>query len=144
MTIRQMRSDEVAKMAPGGRAFAASLDWPFDEAGYLAYFKQLVDSGVGVVFFLEDGDSVVGGIGGTIQKEPISGRTVAIESFWYVFPDFRRGMGPIRLLQAFEHWGFAQGAHHVCMIAMAKSMADEIDRLYARLGYSKLETTYIK
>jgi hypothetical protein len=142
--IRRALPEDVSLIAPCARLFCETLQWPLNEENFLAGIRAYVESGNGAVFLLmSDAGEVAGGIGGGINTEPMSGRTIAVESFWYVRKEHRVGTGPMRLVMLFQKWAKEKGATHCCMLAMAKSNPDEMDRLYRRMGYEKLETTYI-
>lgn len=144
MNIVRATVDDVPRVETCAAEFCAALGWPLDRAGYLGYLRSVVENGSGALLLLEDDGVVVGGIGGTLQNEPVSGHKLAVELFWFVQPKYRGTTGPLRLLAAYERWGQESGADHICMISMENSMPEEMDRLYRRLGYRKLETTYIK
>jgi GNAT superfamily N-acetyltransferase len=63
----------------------------------------------------------------------------AQELIWYVRPEARRE--GIRLLRTFEEVCRMRGCENIMMIGMDGTKAE---RLYEKLGYNKLESTYIK
>lgn len=138
------KPEDIPRMASGARMFCDLLRWPLNEAGYLAFLKKFAERSDAVVFLMQNGDTIAGGIGGELKIDPISGRTLLVEMFWFVLPEFRGTTIGLRLLANFEKWGKDHGAAHTCMIAMENSMPQEMDRLYRRIGYRKLETTYVK
>jgi GNAT superfamily N-acetyltransferase len=143
MNVIRATVDDVPRVVPCAAEFCKVLGWPLDGDGYVAHLKNVIQAD-GVIFLLEHEGTVVGGLGGVLHSEPVSGKRMATELFWFVMPEFRRGTGPMRLLASFEKWGHDNGAQHICMLSMEHSMPEEMDRLYRRLGYRKLETTYIK
>lgn len=97
--------------------------------------RLLVSDG-GAVFVSERDHTVVGMIGMLVFEHPITGEITASELFWWVEPE-ARGTG-IRLLKRGEQWARDAGAERIHMIAPTS----DVGRLYERLGYTALETTY--
>ena len=144
MIIERATADRVADMLPLAKEFCCVLDWPFDPDVYVRYVRKLVSTGRGVLFIMRNSDVVVGGICGYIKNDPLSGDHLAVELAWYVAAEFRGTLGSMRLLALFERWAKERGCLGVCMIAMEKSNPAELDGIYRRVGYIKVETTYFK
>lgn len=143
VTIRATAED-IPRILPCARKFCSQLGWPLDETGFIASVQDMLAHNAGVVFLLEAGGEIVGGIGGGMQIEPIGGQRIAVETFWFVDEAYRGTIGSLKLLSLFEQWARQSGAFRICMIAMENSDPAGMDRLYRRLGYRKLETTYVK
>lgn len=72
---------------------------------------------------------------------PLTGRKYADEIAWWVEPEHRGGtLGP-KMLRAAEDWATRNGANMVKMVAPAGS---DVGSFYERIGYSVVETAYIK
>jgi RimJ/RimL family protein N-acetyltransferase len=144
--MRTFRAEpaDIERILPCARAFCSKLGWPLDESAYILQMMNLISGGRGAIFLLEDGGEIVGGLGGSIENDEISNRPLAVEKFWYVDEAHRATSGAIKLLALFERWADQSGAVHKCMIAMEASDPEKMDALYRRLGYRKLQTTYIK
>lgn len=100
--------------------------------------RWLIEDDMGTVFVSERDGAVTGMIGMTIYSHPISGLPTATEMFWWVAPE-HRGHG-LRLLSIATTWAKAAGAVELQMIAPTP----EVGRLYARLGYTLVETAYAR
>lgn len=88
------------------------------------------------VFVSTSGNDLTGMIGLFVYLHPMSGKRTAVEVFWWTEPE-HRGHG-LRLLRAATQWATAAGATQLQMIAPTA----EIERLYTRLGFTKIETSY--
>lgn len=86
-----------------------------------------------------------GAILGIVSPHPFNPKEVfiATELFYYVEPEYRATKFSVGLVKEFEEVARAKGATHVFMMAIEHSN-DMAIRLYPKLGYSKLETTFIK
>ncbi len=109
---------------------------PAQIAKVIAYL--LVTPGC-VLLVAERDSTVIGMIGLMITPHLFSGVLTAGELAFYVHPA-HRGMTGIRLLRAAEAWASEQGAQSISMIAPTEA----VGQLYARLGYTVLETNYMK
>lgn len=92
----------------------------------------------GTILVVERDGEAVGMIGLAVMPHVMSGRLAASELFFWVQPE-ARGCG-VRLLRAAERWAVAHGAEAMHMIAPT----GDVERLYMRLGYSKIETAYLR
>jgi len=120
--IRPLSSAEVHLCVDGGNAFFDEGKMPggFDGEHFCKMWRGLIDAGIGVILgsFTDDGKTITGAIGAVISPNLFSNTKLAVESFWFVFPQYR-GHG-IRLLKAFEEWGKSSGADFLCMIHLEK------------------------
>lgn len=69
---------------------------------------------------------------------------VASEVMWYVKPDSRGGMAPIRLLFAYEDWAELAGCKKISMGLMAGDQRESITKMYRRMGYTSVEETFLR
>ncbi len=135
---------DVPRILVCAREFTALLGIKLNEPHYVAYWRQNLLSGCGAMFLLEHERLVVGGIGGTLIQQPLTGDKVAVEAFWYVKEEQRGGSASLRLHSAFEEWGWSEGADSVAMIFMEASMPQRLKGYYQRRGYDLLETVWQK
>lgn len=126
------------------RKFCTILGVSLNEVHYALYWDMILDSGRGAIFLAADNGEVCGGIGGTLNVNPLTGETMAVEAFWWMDESRRGGMTAVRLHRAFETWASDCGADSVNMVFMEKSMPDRLRGYYARAGYSLLETVWRK
>lgn len=136
--------DDIPRILPCARKFTTALGYPLDEQGFVASVQDMLGQNAGAVFLLEAAGEIVGGIGGGMQIEPIGGRRIAVETFWFVDEAYRGTIGSLKLLSLWENWARQADAFRICMIAMEDSDPGAMDRLYRRLGYRKTETVYTK
>lgn len=109
-------------------------------------YKDLIRSGVGQIFILLDdntGESI-GGFGCIKSPDLHSGRMMAVETFWYVVPEYRNSLGGAQLYDSFERWAAEQGCEILAMIHMIDSSPEKLRKLYEKKGYRLAEQHYIK
>lgn len=102
--------------------------------------SRVIDHGVCLV--AEEDGQVVGMLCAFLLVEPVSNQPMADELCWWVEPSARgsRSVGP-RLLRSFENIARQKGAKLCKMVAPAGS---DVGTFYERIGYSPVETSYIK
>ena len=106
----------------------------FSRPYVLAYVVKLIQSPFAVILLSKGGL-----IAGTIDSSMFNGKLYACEKMWYVDKEHRGSTG-IRLLKAFEKWAKKMKVTAIEMAALGM----DIDKLYRRMGYKKLETHYLK
>ncbi len=103
----------------------------------------LVASRVSSAEYAPDGhridEQLVGMIGLVMFVHPISGARAASELFWWVEPDFRGTTG-VKLLHHAEKWARDHQADILYMVAPTP----EVERLYSRTGFTRVEVGYQK
>jgi hypothetical protein len=74
-------------------------------------------------------------------EHPFGPVRLARETVWWIEPEYR-GLGAVKMLDAYEHWA---RANHCQFIGMA-GMGDDPDvgKLYRRRGYQVAERHYLK
>ena len=94
-----------------------------------------------VVYVMEMDEVVVGGIVGVVAEMWASYDLSATEVAWFVDKNYR-GRGALKLLRAFEDWAESKEADYIT-VADIEGIAN-LEPLYKRKGYSKVETSYSK
>ncbi len=94
-----------------------------------------------VVYVMEMDEVVVGGIVGVVAEMWASYDMSATEVAWFVDKKYR-GRGALKLLRAFEDWAESKEADYIT-VADIEGIAN-LEPLYKRKGYSKVETSYSK
>jgi GNAT superfamily N-acetyltransferase len=103
-----------------------------------------VSSGMAVVIVAEDQGKIAGVISGLHYPDPLSGRGVAQEVFWFVDPEYRYlGIGE-SLLKLFSAWAKVKGASAVRVAHLVDLRAEENRKLYESLGFKAAEVSYEK
>jgi GNAT superfamily N-acetyltransferase len=97
---------------------------------------------VGLVLVAEQDGLVVGMLAAFPLVEPIGQQPMLDELCWWVEPSYRNGsIGP-RLLKAAEAWARQKQLQLVKMVEPADQ--PQVGAYYARLGYTKAETSWVK
>jgi hypothetical protein len=146
MKITRAKLEDVPRIIECAREFTSKIpDCPLDDIHYVTQWNHFINNNIGVIFLLEDQTSaVLGGIGGLMHPDLLTGRKTAVELFWYIKEEHRRGTWPVRLLKEFEAWAKAGHCYDVAMIHMECSMPDRLKEFYGRRGYRLFETMYRK
>ena len=127
-----------------GKLFYAEIGRPFVMEIYLRFYTTLIESGMGVMFLLVDGEVIQGGIAGLATPDPHNGMFIASELFWFVMPEARGGLGAGRLYKAFETWAIEQCCSEIQMVHLEKFTPERLEGFYVKQGYEKIETRYSK
>jgi GNAT superfamily N-acetyltransferase len=109
-------------------------------------YENIISSGSGAMLVLVDEsgslESIVGGLGCMKGPDLTFPRIIAIETFWYVAPEYR-GNG-LKLIKAFEAWAKKNNCDACAIIHLADSFENRLPRIYNRLGYVLAEQHFIK
>lgn len=140
MTIRRAEPRDVPGIVAMGLRFAAESDYgsklPVVPDAIARTVARVATSDEGLLLVSESAESLTGMIALMTFDHPFSGVRVASELVWWVEPE-ARGDG-LRLLKRAETWARETGAALMQMTAPN----ERVGRLYERVGYSKLETSY--
>lgn len=142
--IRLLHPDEVKMCVEGGMDFfdEGKIPGGFIPSEFVRSWCKLIESGVGSIHGSFDGDTITGAIASVLCPNMFNGKTMAVECFWFVFPEYR-GHG-IKLFYAFEEWAKRHGAKMLSMIHLHSLQPEKLKNLYERMGYRAVETNYIK
>lgn len=118
-------------------------DVKYEEQGVLSTIFSIMSDIVNSVIILALDDGVpVGVIAGTSCKSLFSFEKIAAELVWWVEDSHRNTRAGYKLLEAFEYWAFnVIKATGLSMVYLENS---NLDRLYSKRGYSKMESSYMK
>ena len=108
-------------------------------------YESLIKENRGAIFILsEDGslDKMIGAFGCIKGMDLHFPRLLAIETFWYVQPEFR-GNG-LMLVKYFEKWAKENSCNGVAIIHLADSEEEVLPRVYKRLKYTLVEQHFVK
>jgi ribosomal protein S18 acetylase RimI-like enzyme len=105
---------------------------------------QLISLDVGLEIAYIVNNEAAGIIGGCIVPCLFTGDSIAVEQYWYVLPEFRKGRLGLSLLSAFESEVKRRGAKRCYIGNLAALNNDKMKRLYKLLGYKELETHFVK
>lgn len=142
--IRQLTADEVPLTLEGAHEFYTASKMPgvFNDDVYIKTWSSIIASNRGTILIDVEGDKIIGAIAGVLSPNMFTGDMMAIECFWFVFPE-HRGHG-IRLLKAYEYWAASRDVKLVCMVHLKGLQPESLKALYERMGYHEIETNYLK
>jgi len=146
MTIRKLTQDELPLIHEIGVLFweESGLEGEYSEISMAENWRIFYEAGMGHIHGWFVGEELVGLIGGYTAPNPFNAEMETVETFWYVKPEHRKGLGAIRLLQAFEDEARERGSVCVSMVHLSNLNADAVRRLYLRRGYLETEVVYRK
>jgi len=122
-------------------AAAADHLW-VDQEKAVDLVESLLEAEDAVIFVADDDGESVGFIVGFLGEILFNKVKYSTELAWFVRPEHRGGTVALRLLKAYEEWGKSKGVHIINMADM--SILQDHGGLYEKLGYSKVETCYVK
>jgi GNAT superfamily N-acetyltransferase len=116
------------------------IDVDKTKASFLTFMKM----GFAGVLILEKDGVIKGIIGGFRSPDPLSGKVVANEVFWYVDRSCRHSGYGAELIAAFEQWAIDEGCCMVRLSHLIDLRAGENKILYEGSGYKAAEVYYEK
>jgi GNAT superfamily N-acetyltransferase len=134
-------TDNIDAIRWGVVEFAKSLEVECNPDHYISQWEMFMKTGIGVLWCLKCDETIVGGIGGIVVPDILTGKSILVELFWYVTPIHRkRG---ILLFNAMEEY---VNIHNLrwAMIHMERSMPDKLKLFYTKRGFRLLETHWIR
>jgi GNAT superfamily N-acetyltransferase len=137
--IREATADDLEVMVVMGLRFARESGYsklPITESSIRTLIAWVLANGV-VLLALKD-EHPVGMVGVVVLPHMLTARPYGAEVAWWCNPE-ARGHG-LRLLRAAERWAKDHGAATMQFVAPT----EDVERIYQRLGYVKLETAYEK
>ncbi len=106
-------------------------------------YQVMMDSGIARVFIAEGEDEKLqGAIGFLISEDLHDGKKTAVETFWFVAPEFR-GIG-MELFKVFEAEAIKAGCQKLAMIHMTDSYPESLQAFYTRQGYRLIEQHFVR
>jgi GNAT superfamily N-acetyltransferase len=139
MTLREATTDDLDVLVDMGMRFARETVYartPINADVIRKLGGWLIDNGV--IYVAVKDEQPVGMVGVTVLPHMMTGRLYGAEVFWWCNPE-ARGHG-LRLLRAAEQWAKAHGAETMQFVAPSP----EVETLYQKLDYAKIETAYEK
>lgn len=97
------------------------------------------------LFVAKVDDEIVGFIIGLVSPNILNHSIkTASELFLWVRKEHRKSRIAVRLVKAFEQWASWAGCHSTSLSFYRHKDELDLDKLYTKLGYRSVETTYIK
>lgn len=141
--VRKIGLDQVRSLTEKMKAFEnASAFVKVNIDHCVKVYSHFINSGMGAMFALMDGNEIIGGLGCIKAPDLHEGVMTAIECFWLVLPE-HRGQG-LKLFRAFERWAAENKCEKKAMIHMADSFPEMLTKFYEREGYQLAELHYVK
>ena len=141
--INKATVDEILAVITMAKNFEDHTDFVLVDVEYATkFYVNLIGKDGGVIFVIKKDGKIVGGIGGLIGPDLHYPRMIAVETFWFVLPEYR-GEG-MKLLDAFEQWAKENKCDCVAMIHLADSHPKALEKIYKRKGYQLIENHYLK
>jgi GNAT superfamily N-acetyltransferase len=142
--IKELEVQELEDAAKIGLKFWAegALPGSLKPEVFVRNWTVLLGNGMGKIFGLYEEGQLIGALGAIVVADLNDGELTATECFWFVDPA-SRGNG-VRLLLNFVKYAKEIGCVRVNMVHLFNSHADKLSKLYQKLGFSPVETHYIK
>jgi len=151
MTTRTAQPDDKARvitLLEHSRA-AAGFDRPDGLTGFCFPFDAAYAERLFLVHQMPRHVCLVHDVEGTAQgvlmavyaEHPFGPVRLARETVWFIEPEYR-GLGAVKMLDAYEAWARGQGCQYVGMAGMGDD--PDVGKLYLRRGYAVAETHYLK
>lgn len=151
MSVRVATIDDVSevyRLCLGFKAISPYADHPISETHFLGFLNHYLKPKPEEhnVFVYEREGKLRGIIAGliTVGSHFFDEHRVATELVWYVEPELRTGMAPIRLLQAYERWAELMGCKKVSLSAVENSHREALTKMYNKMGYESTEETFVR
>lgn len=143
--IRIATDDQLDGIAQLGPKFWSESNLPggFKPDVFVENWKKIIARDQGcIIFNQDDKGGINGAIGLLVYQDINDGELVMQEAFWFVSPE-SRGFG-IRLLKKAEEIAKMINVKRFVMTHLLNNYADQLSRLYPRMGFKALEINYIK
>lgn len=142
--IRHATTDDIAAVMTMARQFVADTRYhshiAIDPERLMALMGSLIaDADKALIVSEADDGHLNGMIAVMVFEHPFSGVKTGTELCWWVNPGARGSLG-IRLLRAARDWAAKHGVINMQMVAPTP----EVERIYQRLGFERVETLYQK
>ena len=94
------------------------------------------------MFVAERAGEVIGGLGIAKYQLHFSDDPMAMELFWWIAPEHRKGLDGVRLKNKAHEWAKGAGCTHLTMIDIP-GINSGASRIYERTGGTLMERTWI-
>lgn len=142
--MKSLTAEELPRLREIGREFtiAAKRKHPFNEQHFESVWTNLLNLGVGKVYYEENEDGkIVGAFAFVVNPDMFSGVLVFAEIFLYVLPEARGGGLAGRLIERYEQEAKERHIDEILMVSLAEL---ETGPIFIRRGYKLAESIYRK
>lgn len=142
--IRELTVDEVVLAAEVAPFFfeEGKLPMEYSSEAFTSNWQMLIRSGSGHIYGLFIDSCFVGGLGLIVSRDINNDEVVANEAFWFVHKA-HRGQG-VKLLLTAQKAAKELSCKRLTMVHLHNHAGDQLSSIYSRLGFSPIETHYIK
>lgn len=110
--------------------------YPLNKGRTTYIITALADDPAAFTMGYVEGDRIVGILVGEVIQHPFLDLYTAEDHFLYIHPRWRGGTAAVRLINQFQIYAAAQGAHKVAIQVTAGINNERTGALLAKLGYS--------
>ena len=143
MQVRSAKLPDVPALVALGQEFISEApnysSRKFD-ANALRQNLESVVNGQGVIFVVEAGTEIVGGIVCLTTKDWFNDDVIAFEQVFYISPTYRTTQASFLLIDAFIAWSKNMGASRIQCGTTTGINTRGCIRLYERLGFTQYGT----
>jgi len=144
--MTELYLDTLSQIDEIGQSFAKEARYPGGwnwDAFHQVWF-ELLSSGLGKIFVVEDDNGLVGALGAAFLPDPYSGQMTAVEQFWYVLPSHRKTRVGMDLFLAFQQEAQKRQAKKMVMVHLAALTPESLQKFYEKEGFKLAEQTFWK
>lgn len=141
---RFLDADDVPRIQPLAEQFygegnlPGTLDWHL----FKGWWQKWLSEGSGIIIAAEQGESLLGVIGGLFSPSVTTGALELNEMFWFMDRDARgHGAGKALILE-FIQAGKSAGAEGISMVHLCDEVGDRLSEAFKGLGFKPLEVRY--
>jgi hypothetical protein len=144
--ISKIQPDQLSLTRDCAFAFFKESQLPgqLDFEHWTKAWTNLINLNLGEVFAYFHKGEIVGILGGMFCLCTMTAELEALEGFWFVQPEFRKGMGGIKLLWAFQNEAMKRGCKRIKMAHLMSVNPDEVASLYRKMDFKILQVHYSK
>lgn len=143
-TVREATLKDLKDIMVLGKEFAeeAPNQYEWEEAKVHQVLHNLIEDPNGCILVLEVDNKIVGAILFSVNQMLFTSELIAAELAWFVNKEYRGKASSTKLIKEYERMCKEVGITKVLMSDITG--LQELNTLYTKLGYAKVETTYIK
>ena len=116
---------------------------PFNWEHLRGYWERLLEAGLGAIWTVQGGGTVVGFLQAVRYRDNPTGALVVGEEYWYVDPSRRDGTG-MALWGAYNDWATEIGAEFQTAAWSVPTFRVQLDKFYQAAGFSQIAGIYMR
>lgn len=115
----------------------------FLDVVWLSRWTNILSSNSGMFIGMRKDRKPAGVLGGVLYRDLNDNALCAMESFWYVFAEYR-GRNALRLIDKFEEWAKELDVKRITMASLDYLDGEIVGKIYARKGYLPTDRMFTK